>query len=222
MSKLQLLNEVLDQKLAAVPLEISVVVKTTIAEYQGEIYRLKRAIARLRNLLDLVFKPEIKLQRLADLQQLTLTEDEVIPEQEWSPGLGPVESDTEESIWDSFNIITVENQTESDDESNNRESESTSDYEPPSEVSPDSDNSENGRVESRIPLSGLKPLKSKRGRGRPRKGTSELPDLKCDMCGKCFTAARSLKRHQLNLHSEERLTGQPKKKTCEFPDLKCD
>ncbi|XP_013999242.1 zinc finger protein OZF [Salmo salar] len=229
MSKLQVLNEVLDEKLAAVPLEISVAVKTTIAEYQGEISRLKRAVVHLRKLLDLVFKPEIKLQRLADLQQLTLTE-EVIPdqshcEQEWSPGLGPVESDTEESMWDTFNIITVENQTESDGQSHNRESESTSDYEPPSEVSPDSDNSENGNVdgvESRIPLSGLKPLKSKRGRGRPRKGTSELPDLKCDVCGKCFTAARSLKRHQLNLHSEERLTGQPKKKNCEFPDLKCD
>jgi hypothetical protein len=67
MSKLQLLNEVLDEKLAAVPLEISVVVKTTIAEYQGEISRLKRAVARLRRLLDLVFKPEIKLQRLAGL-----------------------------------------------------------------------------------------------------------------------------------------------------------
>uniref|UniRef100_A0AAZ3SUU2 C2H2-type domain-containing protein n=1 Tax=Oncorhynchus tshawytscha TaxID=74940 RepID=A0AAZ3SUU2_ONCTS len=166
MSKLQLLNEVLDEKLAAVPLEISVVVKTTIAEYQGEISRLKRAVARLRRLLDLVFKPEIKLQRLAGL-----------------------------------------------------ESESTSDYEPPSEVSPDSDNSENGNVdgvESRIPLSGLKPLKSKRGRGRPRKGTSELPDLKCDkkncefpdlkcdVCGKCFEKARNLQRHRQYRHSEER------------------
>ena len=67
MSKLQQNNVFLNETLTAVPLEISVVVKKTIAEYQEEIYRLKRANARLRRLLDLVFKPEIKLQRLAGL-----------------------------------------------------------------------------------------------------------------------------------------------------------
>ncbi|KAK6292797.1 hypothetical protein J4Q44_G00362980 [Coregonus suidteri] len=119
MSKLQQINVFLNEKLKAVPLEISVVVKKTIAEYQEEIYRLKQANARLRRLLDLVFKPEIKLHRFADLQQLTLTEEEVNPEQqhyeqEWSANLGPVEPDAEESIWNSINIITVENQTEFD------------------------------------------------------------------------------------------------------------
>ncbi|CAB1319293.1 unnamed protein product, partial [Coregonus sp. 'balchen'] len=189
MSKLQLLNVLLKEKCTSVPLEISVAVEKTISEFQEEISRLKQANARLRKLLDLVFKPEIKLHRLAVLQQLTLTEEVVNPEQqhceqEWSPGLGPVESDAEESIWDSFNIITEENQTESDGESYG-ESESTSDYEPPSEVNADSDNSgsHNGKVdgvEKRVSLSGLKPLNSKRGRGRPRKETSELPDLICD------------------------------------------
>ncbi|CAB1331719.1 unnamed protein product, partial [Coregonus sp. 'balchen'] len=221
MSKLQQLNVFLNEKLTAVPLEISVVVQKTIAEYQEEISRLERANSRLRRLLDLVFKPEIKLHRLADLQQLTVSEEDVNSEQqhceqEWSPGLGPVESDAEESMWNSFNIVTVENQTELDGESyresdgeSNRESESTSDYQPPSEVNPESDNGESNSgkvdgVESRISLSGLKPLKPKRGRGRPMKETSELSDLKCDMCVKCFATASGLKRHQQLRHSEER------------------
>ncbi|KAM9546475.1 uncharacterized protein ACWYII_036801 [Salvelinus alpinus] len=209
MSKLQLLNVLLKEKLTSVPLEISVAVQKTMAEYLEEISRLKRANARLRKLLDLVFKPEIKLHRLAVLQQLSLTEEEINPEQqEWSPGLGPVESDAEESIWDSFNIITEENQTESDGESYG-ESESTSDYEPPSEVNADSDNSRSHKgkmdgVEKRISLSGLKPLKSKRGRGRPRKETSELPDLICDVCGKCLANERSLKRHRQSRHNKDR------------------
>ncbi|CAB1338585.1 unnamed protein product [Coregonus sp. 'balchen'] len=315
MYKLQLLNVFLNEKLTAVPLEISVaLVKKTIAEHQEEICRLRRANARLRRLLDLVFKPEINyvtaskmlllckglqlvtaenqwtvtvqkvkelvaalcsamdrkflrmeyntvlsettlldprfkklafsdrravdeaLQRISaaaaakctpssqpapplqgqveeeqqtsavwrlfddratgdasrrnptadaimefhpffppDLQQLTLSEEEVNRgqqhcEQEWRASLGPVEFDAVESIWDSINIITVENQTESEDESN-RESQSTSDYQPPSDVNPDSegDNEKVDGVVSRIPPSGLKPLRSKGGRRRPRK-----------------------------------------------------
>lgn len=67
MSKLQLLNVLLKEKLTSVPLEISVAVQKTMAEYLEEISRLKRANSRLRKLLDLVFKPEIKLHRLAGL-----------------------------------------------------------------------------------------------------------------------------------------------------------
>ncbi|CDQ61733.1 unnamed protein product [Oncorhynchus mykiss] len=223
MSKLQQINAFLNEKLTAVPLEISVLVKKTIAEHQEEISRLKRANARLRRLLDLVFKPEIKLHRLADLQLLTLTEEEVNPEQqhceqEWSANLGLQESDAEESMWNSINI-TVENRTKSDGESYS-ESESTSDYEPPS----DSDNSESDHVnmDNRIRLSGLKPLKSKRGRGRPRKETGALPDLKCDVCIKKFATASGLRRHLQNWHSEERPIGLPRKETSELSDLKCN
>ncbi|XP_034147954.1 zinc finger protein 37 [Esox lucius] len=215
--------EVLNEKLSAVPLEISVVVKTTIAEYQEEISRLKRTNARLHRLLELVFKPEIKLHRLRDLQQLTLTKEECNPgqkqncEQEWNPSLGTRNPDAVvESVWESFNI-TVEHQTESDGESI-RESESTSDYEPTSEMNPDSDNSEsyNGkmdRVASKIPLSDLKTLKPKRGRGRPRKERRNVPDLKCDLCGKLLATARSLKRHRQNRHVEERPIGRPRKQS---------
>ncbi|KAK6299867.1 hypothetical protein J4Q44_G00299000 [Coregonus suidteri] len=91
------------------------------------------------------YEPPSDSDNSEDLQQLTLTEEEVNPEQqhceqEWSASLGPPESDAEESIWNSINI-TVENRTESDGESYG-ESESTSDYEPPS----DSDNSESDNV----------------------------------------------------------------------------
>uniref|UniRef100_A0A8C7LDK2 Zinc finger protein 664 n=1 Tax=Oncorhynchus kisutch TaxID=8019 RepID=A0A8C7LDK2_ONCKI len=152
-----------------------------------------------------------------DLQQFTLPEEEVNCgqqhcEQEWSANLGPVESDAVESIWDSINIITVQNQTESEDESN-RESQSTSDYQPHSDVNPDSDNEKVDGVVSRIP-----PSRSKRGRGRPRKHTGESPDLKCDVCGKLLATAANLKRHQQNHHREER----PRKETSGLPDLKCD
>ncbi|CAB1312183.1 unnamed protein product, partial [Coregonus sp. 'balchen'] len=165
-SKLQLLNEVLYEKVAAVHLELSVVVKTTIANYQEEISLLK---------LFIKFHP---FSFPPDLQQLTLTEEEVNPkQQEWSPVLGPW------SIWDSFNLITEKNQTESDGESNG-ESESTSDSELPSEVNPDSDNSEsdNGRVDKVT-------------------GDKEHSHLKYDVCGKCFEKACNLKLHR---HNEER------------------
>ncbi|XP_029549186.1 zinc finger and SCAN domain-containing protein 2-like [Salmo trutta] len=94
MSKMQLLQVYLSERLTAVAVEIFGAVENTIAEYQEEISRSKEEIDRLRKLLDLVFQPDIKLQR-ADPQQLTLpvAEEEVLPEkqhceQEWSPSLG--------------------------------------------------------------------------------------------------------------------------------------
>ncbi|CAB1322616.1 unnamed protein product, partial [Coregonus sp. 'balchen'] len=214
MSKLQLLNVFLNEKLTAVPLELSVVIKKTIAEYQEEISRLKRANARLRRLLDLVFKPEVKpFSFPPDLQQLTITEERVNHEeqhceQEWSPGLGPgpVESDAEEFIWDSFNIMSEsdgENQTESDGESY-IESESTSDYQPPSEVNPGSDDNEIDKGKADGVGNRIRPLESKRGRGRPRKHASELPELICEVCGKRLATAHGLRRHRQLRHSEER------------------
>uniref|UniRef100_A0A8C7C934 Zinc finger protein 771-like n=1 Tax=Oncorhynchus kisutch TaxID=8019 RepID=A0A8C7C934_ONCKI len=166
MSKLQLLNVILKEKLTTVPLEISVAVQKTMAD---------------------------------------LTEEEINPEQqEWNPGLGPVESDAEESIWDSFKIITEENQTESDGESYG-ESELTSDYEPPSEVNADSDNSGSHKgkrdgVEKRISLSGLN-LK----RHRQSRHSKDRPYM-CDTCGHCFAMNCSLRRH-MKIHMEERQHG---------------
>uniref|UniRef100_A0A4W5MVL5 C2H2-type domain-containing protein n=1 Tax=Hucho hucho TaxID=62062 RepID=A0A4W5MVL5_9TELE len=62
-------------------------VEKTVSEYQEEISRSKEEIDRLRRLLDLAFKPNIKLH-IADSQQLTLPE-----QQDWSPCLD--QEDTE-------------------------------------------------------------------------------------------------------------------------------
>ncbi|XP_071015431.1 zinc finger protein 664-like [Oncorhynchus clarkii lewisi] len=91
MSKMQLLQDYLNERLTAVAVEIFGAVENTIAEYQEEISRSNEEIERLRRLLDLVYKPDIQRP---DTQQLILPlpEEEVIAEkqhceQEWSPSL---------------------------------------------------------------------------------------------------------------------------------------
>ncbi|XP_031648633.1 zinc finger protein 239-like [Oncorhynchus kisutch] len=89
MSKLQMLNVFVTERLSAAAVEIFGAVEKTVAEYQEEICRSAEENERLRRLLDLVSKPEIKLHR-ADFQVLTPA---VHPEQqnckqEWSPSLG--------------------------------------------------------------------------------------------------------------------------------------
>ncbi|KAK6321040.1 hypothetical protein J4Q44_G00080160 [Coregonus suidteri] len=93
MSKMQLLQDYLNERLTAVAVEIFGAVENTIAEYQEEISRSKEEIDRLRKLLDLVFQPDIMLHR-ADPQQLTFPVPEEVPpeqqhcEQEWSTSPG--------------------------------------------------------------------------------------------------------------------------------------
>uniref|UniRef100_A0A4W5R172 C2H2-type domain-containing protein n=1 Tax=Hucho hucho TaxID=62062 RepID=A0A4W5R172_9TELE len=89
MSKIQLLRGFLNERLTAAAVEIFGAVENTIAEYQEEISRSKEEIERLQRLLDLAFKPNIKLH-IADSQQLTLPVPEDIPpeQQDWSPCLG--------------------------------------------------------------------------------------------------------------------------------------
>ncbi|XP_024283615.1 zinc finger protein 701 [Oncorhynchus tshawytscha] len=91
MSKMQLLQDYLNERLTAVAVEIFGAVENTIAEYQEEISRSNEEIGRLRRLLDLVCKPDIQRP---DPQQLILPvpEEEVLAEkqhceQEWSPSL---------------------------------------------------------------------------------------------------------------------------------------
>ncbi|XP_020339367.1 zinc finger protein with KRAB and SCAN domains 8-like [Oncorhynchus kisutch] len=97
MSKMQLLQDYLNERLTAVAVEIFGAVENTIAEYQEEISRSNEEIERLRRLLDLVCKPDIQRP---DTQQLILPvpEEEVLAEkqhceQEWSPSLD--QEDTE-------------------------------------------------------------------------------------------------------------------------------
>ncbi|XP_064826017.1 zinc finger protein 239-like [Oncorhynchus masou masou] len=84
MSKLQLLNVFVTERLSAAAVEIFVVVEKTIAEYQEEIGRSAEENERLRRLLDMATKPE-RISHVADFQLLT----PVIPpeQQEWSPSL---------------------------------------------------------------------------------------------------------------------------------------
>ncbi|CAB1315387.1 unnamed protein product, partial [Coregonus sp. 'balchen'] len=56
-----LLQVFLNERLTAATVEIFGAVENTIAEYQEEISRSKEEIERLRRLLDLAFKPDIKL-----------------------------------------------------------------------------------------------------------------------------------------------------------------
>ncbi|XP_024278194.2 uncharacterized protein LOC112251441 isoform X3 [Oncorhynchus tshawytscha] len=91
MAKISLLRVLLNERLTAVADEIFGAVEKTVAEYQEEIYRSKEENEKLRRLLDIVLKPDIKLHR-SDLQQLTVSE-KVPPEQqhceqELSPSLG--------------------------------------------------------------------------------------------------------------------------------------
>eukprot|EP00063_Salmo_salar_P048320 XP_014023155.1 PREDICTED: zinc finger and SCAN domain-containing protein 12-like [Salmo salar] len=84
LTKLTLLQVFLNERLPTVA-----AVEKTVSEYQEEISRSKEEIDRLRRLLDLAFKPDIKLH-IADSQQLTLPVPEDIPpeQQDWSPCQG--------------------------------------------------------------------------------------------------------------------------------------
>ncbi|XP_029578226.1 uncharacterized protein LOC115167702 isoform X3 [Salmo trutta] len=108
MSKLQLLNGYVSERLTAAATEISVAIETTIAELHEEISRSTEENDRLRRLLDLVFTRQIKSHR--DPHQLTLpiSEEEVPPEQqhceeEWSPSLGDPKltqiKEEQEELW---------------------------------------------------------------------------------------------------------------------------
>ncbi|KAK6318800.1 hypothetical protein J4Q44_G00100110 [Coregonus suidteri] len=92
MSKLQLLNAFLTERLTAAAVEIFGAVEKTITEYQEEISSSKEEIDRLRRQLHIVTQPKIKLHK-SDTQQLTLPDPDEVPleqqhrEKEWSPSL---------------------------------------------------------------------------------------------------------------------------------------
>uniref|UniRef100_A0A4W5QXX2 C2H2-type domain-containing protein n=1 Tax=Hucho hucho TaxID=62062 RepID=A0A4W5QXX2_9TELE len=96
MSKIEYLRVFLNQKLITAAEEIFGVVEETIAEYQEEVSHTKEENRRLRSMLDIRSKPQIKLHRRLlrflslspDLQHLPVAvSDEVVsPEQqEWGP-----------------------------------------------------------------------------------------------------------------------------------------
>ncbi|XP_038827192.1 chorion transcription factor Cf2-like [Salvelinus namaycush] len=75
MSKIQLLNVFLRERLIAAAVEIFGVVENTIVEYQEEISRSKEESKRLQKLLDLVVKPQIKLHRAEPRQHVSEEEE---------------------------------------------------------------------------------------------------------------------------------------------------
>ncbi|XP_041638649.1 zinc finger protein 778-like isoform X1 [Cheilinus undulatus] len=68
---LQSFNVFLTEKLTAAAVDIYGFVEKTIIDYQDEVYRTKLENQRLQRLLDLVYKPEIRLHR-ADTRQIDL------------------------------------------------------------------------------------------------------------------------------------------------------
>ncbi|XP_055786041.1 zinc finger protein 239-like [Salvelinus fontinalis] len=89
MSKLQLFNVFVTERLSTAAVEIFVAAEKTIAEYQEQICRSAEEIERLRRLLGMVFQPEIKLHE-ADFQLVTpaVPPENQNCEQEWGPSLG--------------------------------------------------------------------------------------------------------------------------------------
>uniref|UniRef100_A0A8P4JXE2 C2H2-type domain-containing protein n=1 Tax=Dicentrarchus labrax TaxID=13489 RepID=A0A8P4JXE2_DICLA len=88
MCKVQMLRALVKQRLTAAAEEIFGLFERTIAEYEEELCRSKEENERQRKLLDAVFNPQLRLHR-ADVQQLSLSKEEVPPEQqqEWRPSL---------------------------------------------------------------------------------------------------------------------------------------
>nr|XP_046179429.1 uncharacterized protein LOC124010800 isoform X2 [Oncorhynchus gorbuscha] len=89
MSKLQLLNVFVTERLSAAAVEIFGAVEKTVAEYREEIFRSAEENERLRREMDMIIKSEIQLYR-TDFQQLTpsVPPEQQNCEQEWSPSLG--------------------------------------------------------------------------------------------------------------------------------------
>ncbi|XP_076020522.1 uncharacterized protein LOC143011511 [Genypterus blacodes] len=94
MSKIDMLRLLINQRLTAAAEEIFEVFGRTLAEYEEEISRSKMEIDRQRRMLDLIHKPQIKVQRGP------------LPEQEeWSPDEAPEEhkppqlKKEEEELW---------------------------------------------------------------------------------------------------------------------------
>ncbi|XP_046899813.1 zinc finger protein 180-like [Hypomesus transpacificus] len=73
MSKLDLFRGFIRERLSTAALEIFAVVEKTFAEFQEEMYNSKEESARLKQLLDIVTPPEIKIHRI-EVQQLSLPE----------------------------------------------------------------------------------------------------------------------------------------------------
>ena len=67
MSKLDLFRGFIRERLTTAALDIFGAVEKTFAEFQEEMYNSKEESARLKQLLDIVTPPEIKIRRIGRL-----------------------------------------------------------------------------------------------------------------------------------------------------------
>ncbi|XP_053289382.1 zinc finger protein 239 [Pleuronectes platessa] len=83
------MRALLTERLTAAGEEILAGLEETLAEYEDRVEQSDRVICRQRKLLDAVMQPEVRLHRAvcpADVQQLMVNNEEVLPEQQlWSP-----------------------------------------------------------------------------------------------------------------------------------------
>ncbi|XP_029006547.1 zinc finger protein 771-like isoform X2 [Betta splendens] len=86
---LQSFNVFLTDRLTAAAVDIYGFVEKTIVDYQEEVHRTKMENQRLQRLLDLIYKPEIRLHRAdAKFPTASVYTQEDPPKQEWNPSEG--------------------------------------------------------------------------------------------------------------------------------------
>ncbi|XP_071061045.1 uncharacterized protein [Pseudochaenichthys georgianus] len=87
MSKVQMLLSLKKLLLTPAGEEVFALFEKTMAEYEEELSRSKEENKRLQKLLDAVLQPQLRIHR-ADVQQLVVVKEEVLPDQqEWSTSL---------------------------------------------------------------------------------------------------------------------------------------
>ncbi|XP_044028003.1 zinc finger protein 665-like isoform X2 [Siniperca chuatsi] len=193
MCKVQMLRALVKQRLTAAAEEIFGLFERTIAEYEEELRRSKEENERQRELLAAVFQPQLRLHR-ADVQQLSLSREEVPPEQQdWSPSLDqdpepPHIKEEQEELWTS-------------------QSESVWNLNPDTHLQPDTDNktevSDDDWMETREPQSVLNSLKIIEVPVNDMKSKTGKKTYSCSECGKIFGRSPHLKIH-MRTHTGEK------------------